>query len=83
MVQNELAVYVLSTVIGVLLLCIAALIWTIGRMANKLMSRNYYDYEITRNLDHGQKRDTIKKNMGVEVQDDQSTDDLGYLHGMG
>lgn len=72
---------VLSSVIGVLLLCIAFLIWVIGRLTDKLMSRNYYDYKVTTQLDVRPKTDTIRKNM--EVQEDQSVEDLGYINGMG
>lgn len=80
MAQNELVVYVLSTVIGMLLLCVALLIWSIGRLTNKLMSRNFYDYETTKNLAANQKNDTIKKNSQLEVGEDQSIEDLGYLN---
>lgn len=78
---NELPTVVLSSVIGVLLLCIAFLIWVIGRLTDKLMSRNYYDYKVTTQLDVRPKTDTIRKNM--EVQEDQSVEDLGYINGMG
>lgn len=83
MALNNVLIYTMGGVVGVLLLCIAFLIWVIGRMSDKLMSRNFYDYTVTRGLAESKKTDTIKKNSQVEVQDDQSLDDLGYLDGMG
>lgn len=83
MAASDLVLYTLSAVIGVLLLVVAFLIWVIGRMSDKLMSRNFYDYTVTRNLADGKKEATIKKNTQAEVYDDQSLDDLGYLDGMG
>lgn len=83
MASDKLVVFTLISVIGVLLFAIAFLIWVIGRMSDKLMSRNFYDYTITRSMADDKKNDTIKKNSQVEVHDDQSLDDLGYLDGMG
>lgn len=81
MAANDSTVWVLSSVVAVLLFCVAFLIWVIGRMSDKLMSRNFYDYTITRNLADDKKTDTIKTNM--EVPMDQSIEDLSYLDGMG
>ncbi len=83
MAASDLVLYTLSAVIGVLLLVVAFLIWVIGRMSDKLMSRNFYDYTVTRSLADDKKEATIKKTTQAEVYDDQSLDDLGYLDGMG
>lgn len=52
----------------------------INTLINKLMSRNYYDYEITKKLT---KPNDNVSNKELRIPAEETGDDLGYLTGLG
>lgn len=61
-----------------LLLVIIMQQFFIHKLINKLMSRNYYDYEVTQ----GVNKESPKNSQQMKVPVEQDFDDLGYLNPM-
>jgi len=65
----------LAVIVLLSILLIVASVW-INTLLNKLMSRNYYDYVVTKNQESHHVPESEKK---VKVHNPEDFEDLGYL----